>query len=56
MPHPNSRAAKAVRRRKRRTALVESDLTADQWATLQQLWDGCAYCAAHDRALQRDCV
>jgi len=37
-------------------ALVENDLTAEQWATLQQLWGGCAYCAASDRALQRDCV
>lgn len=56
MPHPNSRAAKAVRRRKRRMALVEHDLSAEQWANLQRLWAGCAYCAASDRALQRDCV
>jgi len=37
-------------------ALVENDLTPEQWATLQQLWGCCAYCAASDRALQRDCV
>ena len=37
-------------------ALVEHDLTAEQWTTLQQLWGGCAYCGASDRALQRDCV
>ena len=56
MPHPNSRAAKAVRRRARRMALVEHDLTPEQWARLQELWGGCAYCGAGDRALQRDCV
>jgi len=37
-------------------ALVEHDLTPEQWATLQHLWGGCAYCGADDRALQRDCV
>jgi 5-methylcytosine-specific restriction endonuclease McrA len=56
VPHLNSRAAKAARRRKRRMALVEHDLTPQQWATLQELWGGCAYCWASDRALQRDCV
>ncbi len=37
-------------------AAVEHDLTAEQWALLQSLWSGCAYCGASDRALQRDCV
>ncbi len=37
-------------------ALVEHDLTPAQWATLQRLWGGCAYCGASDRPLQRDCV
>ena len=37
-------------------ALVEHDLTPEQWATLQELWGGCAYCGVDDRALQRDCV
>lgn len=50
MPHPNSRTAKAARRRKKRMALVEHDLTPEQWAMLQQLWGGCAYCGATDRA------
>lgn len=27
-----------------------------QWVLVQQLWGGCAYCGAADRALQRDCV
>jgi 5-methylcytosine-specific restriction endonuclease McrA len=54
--HPNSRQAKAARRRQRRVAAVDNDLTPAQWATLQQLWGGCAYCGAADRPLQRDCV
>jgi len=35
---------------------VEHDLTAEQWTALCAAWDGCAYCGAGDRALQRDCV
>ena len=57
MPHPNSRQAKATRRRRRRVAAADNDLTAEQWVTLQQLWGGaCAYCGVTDRPLQRDCV
>ena len=56
VPNPNSRAAKAARRRKKRMAQVDHDLTAEQWSTLQRLWGGCAYCGARDRPLQRDCV
>jgi 5-methylcytosine-specific restriction endonuclease McrA len=37
-------------------ALVDHDLTGEQWATLQLLWGGCAYCGRSDRPLQRDCV
>ena len=37
-------------------ARVEHDLTDEQWATLQRVWAGCAYCGATDRPLQRDCV
>jgi 5-methylcytosine-specific restriction endonuclease McrA len=37
-------------------AKVEHDLSAAQWAALQEAWGGCAYCRAGDRALQRDCV
>jgi hypothetical protein len=36
--------------------LVEHDLSAEQWTALLEMWDGCAYCRADDRALQRDCV
>lgn len=51
-----SRKAKAARRRKRRMARVEHDLTGEQWAALVEAWGGCAYCGAAGGALQRDCV
>lgn len=51
-----SRRARAARKRKRRLAAVDHDLTADQWQALKDAWKGCAYCGATDRALQRDCV
>jgi len=35
---------------------VEHDLDARQWAALKIAWGGCAYCAATDRPLHRDCV
>lgn len=37
-------------------AAVEHDLSAEQWAALQEAWGGCAYCGAVDRPLQKDCV
>ena len=37
-------------------ARMTHDLTAEQWAALQEAWAGCAYCGATDRPLQRDCV
>ncbi len=51
-----SRAARGARKRKRRMARVEHDLSGEQWAALQEAWGGCAYCGATDRPLQRDCV
>ena len=51
-----TRAATYARRRKRRMARVEHDLTDDQWFALMEAWGGCAYCGAADTALQRDCV
>jgi 5-methylcytosine-specific restriction endonuclease McrA len=56
MAATNSRRARAARRRKRRVDSVVNDLTAEQWATIQAAWGGCAYCGAIDRPLQRDCV
>jgi 5-methylcytosine-specific restriction endonuclease McrA len=37
-------------------ALVEHDLSAEQWTALQAAWGGCAYCGATGTPLQRDCV
>lgn len=51
-----SRTAVYARRRKRRMARVTHDLSDAQWAALTAEWEGCAYCGAADRALQRDCV
>lgn len=51
-----SRKARYARRRKRRMAAVEHDLSADQWAALTAAWGGCAYCGAVGTPLQRDCV
>jgi 5-methylcytosine-specific restriction endonuclease McrA len=51
-----SRKATAARRRKRRMAKVEHDLSDEQWQALQLAWGGCAYCGATDTPLQRDCV
>ena len=35
---------------------VEHDLSASEWAGLQEAWGGCAYCGASGAALQKDCV
>ena len=37
-------------------ALVEHDLTTEQWVALQAAWGGCAYCGAPAVLLQKDCV
>ncbi|ULE35784.1 HNH endonuclease [Mycobacterium sp. IDR2000157661] len=51
-----TRRARAARRRKRRLDAVDNDLTAVEWETIKAAWNGCAYCGATDRPLQRDCV
>lgn len=56
MAGTNSRRARAARRRTRRVKAVVNDLTTEEWAAIRALWDGCAYCGASDRPLQRDCV
>lgn len=56
MAGPNSRRARAARRRTRRVKAAVNDLTAEQWAALKEAWNGCAYCGATGTALQRDCV
>jgi 5-methylcytosine-specific restriction endonuclease McrA len=35
---------------------VAHDLTAEQWAAIQEAWGGCAYCGAVGEPMQRDCV
>jgi 5-methylcytosine-specific restriction endonuclease McrA len=37
-------------------ALVEHDLSVEQWNALKTAWGGCAYCGAVGKPLQRDCV
>ena len=56
MAATNSRRARAARRRTRRVAAVVNDLTPAEWAAIKAAWNGCAYCGASDRPLQRDCV
>ena len=51
-----SKAARYARKRKRRMDRVEHDLTPAQWAAMQALWGGCAYCGATGVPMQRDCV
>jgi 5-methylcytosine-specific restriction endonuclease McrA len=52
----NSRKARYARRRQRRMARVEHDLSTDDWDALKAAWGGCAYCGDAEKALQRDCV
>ncbi|MBO0980674.1 HNH endonuclease [Microbacterium sp. SD291] len=56
MPVSRSRRARLDRRRRRRVAAADNDLTPGEWAALQQEWSGCAYCGASAVPLQRDCV
>lgn len=37
-------------------AARDNDLTAEQWASVQDAWAGCAYCGSRGPGLQRDCV
>ncbi len=51
-----SRRARAARRRSKRVAAADNNLTAEQWAAIQDAWGGCAYCGATGVALQKDTV
>ena len=51
-----TRAARLARKRRRRVAAADNDLSDAQWAALVVEWGGCAYCGAVDVALQRECV
>jgi 5-methylcytosine-specific restriction endonuclease McrA len=48
--------ARYAKRRQRRLAGVDNDLTSAEWADLVSAWGGCAYCHAETTQLQRDCV
>jgi len=52
----NSRRARAARRRTRRVAAADNDLTAAEWISIRDAWAACAYCGATGVPLQRDCV
>ena len=52
----NSRRARAARRRTRRVAAADNDLTATEWNSIREAWAACAYCGATGVPLQRDCV
>lgn len=56
MALPQSRRARAARKRKRRMDAADNDLTAQEWARIRAAWDGCAYCGSTGVPLQRDCV
>lgn len=51
-----TKTARAARKRRRRMAKVEHDLTPEQWAALVAAWGGCAYCATVAERYQRDCI
>lgn len=56
MAAARTRQQRYDRRRRKRVAARDNDLTADQWAAAQEAWGGCAYCGARGPGLQRDCV
>ncbi|HZL80440.1 MAG TPA: HNH endonuclease signature motif containing protein [Demequina sp.] len=51
-----TRRARASRRRQRRVAAADNDLTAIQWDAIQEAWRACAYCGATGVPMQKDCV
>jgi len=56
MALPQTRRARAARRRTRRVAASGSDLTQAEWLRILDVWARCAYCGADGVALQKDCV
>ena len=51
-----SRRARASRRRARRVAAADNDLTLDEWEAILEAWATCAYCGDAAGPFQRDCV
>lgn len=35
---------------------ADNDLAPEEWAALNELWGGCAYCGTTEVAMQKDCV
>lgn len=56
MTVPQTRRARLARKRRRRVAAADNDLTTEQWDAIRQAWASCAYCGAIDVPMQRDCV
>lgn len=48
--------ARYAKRRQRRLARVDNDLTNAQWEALLDAWASCAYCQGVGPALQKDCI
>jgi len=56
MAPSGARKARLARKRRRRVAARDNDLTDAQWTTIVAAWGGCAYCGGTDGTLQRDTV
>jgi 5-methylcytosine-specific restriction endonuclease McrA len=54
-PVSRTRKARIARRRARRVAAADNDLTTPEWELLVELWGACAYCGAGG-PFQKDCV
>lgn len=51
-----SRRARAARRRARRVAAADNDLSIEEWQALLAAWGACAYCGTVTGPFQKDCV
>lgn len=54
-PRARTRKARIARRRAKRVAAADNDLTGAQWEELLGLWGACAYCGGAG-PFQKDCV
>ncbi|MGV7903999.1 HNH endonuclease, partial [Mycobacterium kansasii] len=54
-PRARTRKARIARRRAKRVAAADNDLTGAQWEELLGLWGVCAYCGG-EGPFQKDCV
>ncbi len=51
-----TRKQRYAKRRAKRVARVDNDLTDEQWVLLRTAWGGCAYCGEDSLSMQKDCV